>query len=94
MKKEDFKKILAKLNNPDTASEAIVELNDAAEDIFTNIDTMTEELKNANSRVGELRETCGKLAMRITGTEPEPETEKTQEELEQESKDFFINMEG
>ncbi len=93
MKKEDFKKILAKLNNPDTVSEAIVELNDAAEDIFTNIDTITEELKNANSRVGELRETCGKLAMRITGTETETETEKTPEELEQESKDFFINME-
>lgn len=94
MKKEDFKNILAKLNNPDTVSEAIVELNDAAEDIFTNIDTMTEELKNANSRVGELRETCGKLAMRITGTETETKTEKTPEELEQESKDFFINMEG
>lgn len=93
MKKEDFKKILAKLNNPDTVSEAIVELNDAAEDIFTNIDTMKEELKNANSRVGELRETCGKLAMRITGTETETKTEKTPEELEQESKDFFINME-
>lgn len=84
MTPEELQAILGRIGNPDTAPEAIVELNTKVTAMIEAANTAADAIREKDTRISELQATALKLAMTQTQPQPTPAPEKTPEEEEAE----------
>ena len=79
MKYNDLKKrIIAATENPDTIQTTLMEVLEEVKADYDGIETLTQELEKANTRIRDLQDTNHKLFLAQTGSadDDEPEVEK------------------
>ena len=90
MTREELNTFLSSLENEDERAGAITGISDGFDAVFSELEGLKEETKTQKASIDTLRDTNAKLALRVTtGTSPEQPKEKTQEELEDESRAYF-----
>lgn len=73
MNKESYKSLLAKLADPTTVADTIVELNKLLDSDFKAVDDMKADY---DSKLNALRDTNAKLALRLTDGNPDTHTDE------------------
>lgn len=89
MTPEELQAILGRIGNPDTAPEAIVELNTKVTAMIEEAKTTADAIRDKDSKILELQGTALKLAMAQTQPQQEPAPTKTPEE---EAEEFNTTM--
>lgn len=74
--REEFAALLRAAADPTTGAEALVNLSDAATELFDSLDASSTKIESLTADVGKLRDTNMRLFLRVTGDEPKDEPEE------------------
>lgn len=83
MKLDEYRGLLADMQNPDKQGEALIKIIDGLESDLSQRDTLVSECENLNATINTLRDTNAKLVLRVTEPvqpQQDPEPEKTPDE--------------
>lgn len=92
MTPEELKALMTAAVNPDTAAEALANLNDKVLAMMSETDKLKADKAEADKTIGSLRDTNMRLFLRTTGAEPNQEEPKKVAEMDRsELKKFFAD---
>lgn len=79
MTREEFSRYLIAAANPDTAAEALTQINDGVTSLFDGQAASETRITDLTNQVNNLRDTNTRLFLRITGAQGEGEQDKDPE---------------
>lgn len=92
MTPEELKALMTAAANPDTAAEALTNLNDKVLALMSETDKLKADKAESDKTIGSLRDTNMRLFLRTTGAEPQQEEPKKVQEMDRnELKEFFAS---
>lgn len=74
--RDEFTALLRAAADPATGAEALMNLNDAATELFDSIDAANTKIETLTADNGKLRDTNMRLFLRVTGDAPKDEPER------------------